>query len=167
VSFKLKLLNKFSDWMVKRGSTAMITRDDQPYLLRHFLIRTPWFSVFLHRFYAPDDGATGVHCHPWNNMSIILHGGFKELFHDGTLVDRKPGAVCFRQAKILHRIDTLLDEPGNVFTLFVVGRRQRTWGFFADPKWLEVRVRTDANKKGWFLPKGETQPRDENSLVKK
>ena len=167
MSLKLRILNRLSDWLVARGSAAMITRDGEKYLLRHFILNTKCLSIYLHRFYAPDDGSTGVHCHPWPNLSIILHGGFVELFHDGVLVDRKPGAMCFRQARVLHRIDSLLDEPGNVYSLFIMGKRDRTWGFFKSPQWDEVKVRTISGKKGWLLPSGPTPDRDENTLVKK
>jgi len=167
MSLKLKLLNKISGWLVARGSSAMITRDGEKYLLRHFLLNTKYLSIYLHRFYAPDDGATGVHDHPWNNISVILHGGFMELFHDGRLEPRRPGAICFRQARVLHRIDSLMDEPGNVYSLFIMGRRQRTWGFFKAPAWDEITVRTISGKKGVFLPSGPTSDRDENTLVKK
>lgn len=165
LSLKLRLLNRISDWLVRRGSAALITRDGQPYLLRHFILNTKWLNVYFHRFYAPDDGATGVHDHPWNNASFILHGGFIELFHDGTKKLRIPGNFAFRQALVMHRIDTLLAPPGEVYTLFFMGRRKRTWGFFKTQDWDEVVIRTISGKNGWFLPSGPTPDRDESSLV--
>ena len=52
-----------------------------------------------------------MHDHPWVNVSVVLSGRYREHFHDGTSVVRKPGHIVFRGARTLHRIE-LLSEAG-------------------------------------------------------
>lgn len=165
----LRTLKRLSDWMVSRGSARLIKRDGKPYLLRHYLIRTKYFNILLHRFYQPDDGGprgNQTHDHPWANLSVVLTGGYRELFHDGSLFIRNPGYIGARPARLLHRIHSLLGEPGDTFTLFLTLQRTRTWGFFQG-NFDEVTSRTmDENIKGWFLPKGSKMEEwEENDLL--
>ena len=164
----LNYLHKLSNWLVRRGSSFMITRNDEPYLLRHFLFRSPFFNVFLHRFYQPDDGGpdgTEVHSHPWDNISIVLAGGYTELFDDNTSEVRGPGFIGYRQALVNHRIDTLEGESGDVYTIFVTFRRKRIWGFNSI-NFKPVTARSDSGMSGWFLPRNpDVDIRDESEIL--
>ena len=101
------------------------------YLERWWLIpRNRFLNVYYHEFGASDGG--DVHDHPWVNVSVVLSGRYREHFHDGTSVVRKPGHVVFRGARTLHRIELLSER---VRTLFLTGPRARAWGFMTPQGW--------------------------------
>lgn len=120
-----------SPWKVdRRGfkwmSRYVIPRRDDPdetYLDRLRIIQTPWFSVFLHRFHTPD--VPIFHDHPWNFVSIVMRGGYTEARpHD---VRRRIRWFNRVRASDAHYIESL--DGDAVWTLLLVGRRQRNWGY--------------------------------------
>lgn len=126
--------------MITRLQRAITGRDPNftvgDYLHRwHLVPRNRWVNAYLHRFHESD--GPDVHDHPWCNVSIILRGRYREHSHDGTYRDRGPGAVIFRGARVLHRLE-LLDGP--VTTLFLTGPRRRVWGFMTPRGWIPFHV---------------------------
>lgn len=120
------------------GRLARAIRGEAPtftvgnYLHRwHLIPRNRWANVYLHRFHESD--GPDVHDHPWFNVSIVLRGAYREHSHDGTYRDRGPGAVVFRQARVLRRLEIL---SGPVTTLFLTGPRRRVWGFVTAAGWV-------------------------------
>lgn len=113
----------------------VITRaDDDPYLVRLIVLRTPWFQVMLHWFRGSDDMC--LHDHPWPFMSIILSGGYWESSPQGTRW-YGPGSVLSRRAKWSHRVQV---PPGNnTVTLIVTGQKERHWGFHTPFGWIPWR----------------------------
>jgi hypothetical protein len=115
------------------------------YFTRYRLIETPWFGVFLHKFEGPDPRPT-LHDHPWNSLSITLRGGFSERVpvdqivpiveldcYSGDYVpttELRVSRIKYRSCYYLHSIRRLMRVP--TWTLFFVGRRQRTWGYMDD-----------------------------------
>jgi hypothetical protein len=99
-------------------------------------------SVYLHRIHRADlDDA--LHSHPWAwSQTMCLSGGYIEerglLMDDGSLV-REPnrelflGRSNFMGPNDLHRIATL--RP-NTWTLFFVGPKRQSWGFFVEGRGL-------------------------------
>lgn len=155
------LTDMFLGWLERRGSFRMIERDGKPYLGRYIIARFPGKrAIYLHQFWTsdPDD----VHDHPWPNMSIILSGGYREHYHDGTYVDRRPLSWTMRDATTLHRIEVAEGTEGTAWTLFITGKRKRQWGFLTKDGWqpaneydrqpVEVYGR-DFIYKGWLFPK--------------
>lgn len=64
------------------------------------------------------------HNHPWNFVSVVLWGGYKEhLLVDGkeTVVTHRPGAVLYRTTNQFHYIEPLKDRA---VTLFFMGKRR-------------------------------------------
>src|SRR5437868_2098526 len=61
-------------------------------------------KFFLHQLHRsdPDD----LHCHPWDNVSVVLTGGYREITREGTFV-RRPGDIVERLATEPHRIELL------------------------------------------------------------
>lgn len=131
----------------------------RPYLTRWRILQTPWFGVYLHRIHLPDTDRH-LHDHPWTFGSIVLRGGYIEELPVGAdewigssetaaAMVRRPGgtfskfvrrgwlSVGFRRAEDLHRIDRLYRTP--TWTLVLVGRRRRTWGFQVDRQWIPWR----------------------------
>ena len=115
-----------------------IIRDSQ-YMKRTGFRTNKWLSVFIHKYYGPDEAP--FHSHPWKFMwSVVLRGG---------LVEQEPFLGTFRQIprsafwkfrfdskprimtnKTFHRIQAV--EPGTI-TLFVGWSRITKWKF-ADNK---------------------------------
>ena len=138
------------------GSRRLIRLTDKrrsegfDYLLRYYLFRTPWGSVFLHRFLAPD--IDRFHDHPWNWCSIMLAGGYTERMLDGTGRNVWPGQITFRAAETFHMV-TDVEPDGGTWTLFLHGKRRRIWGELVDGKWVAIGGKYGNRLKGWgFFP---------------
>lgn len=118
------------------------------YLTRWRLIQTPWGGVYLHRLEGPDPRST-LHDHPWNFLSVVLRGGYVERRLDPVTmgVNEAHGIrrVNLVRASHAHAIVRLLRSP--TWTLLLVGRRQRTWGYLEGPFSADKRWRwTEFNK---------------------
>lgn len=105
-------------------------------MLRYVLFRCPAFGIYLHKFIRSDYDRA-LHDHPWPFLSVVLTTGYTEI-HDQTIdgkpvaVFQKPGRVLLRPAEWRHRV-VLGDRPA--WTLVIVGRRARRWGFFLPAGW--------------------------------
>ena len=151
----------FLGWLEERGSYRMIKRDGKPYLKRYIIARFPGKrAIYLHQFWASDPDH--VHDHPWANASLILKGGYREHYHDGTYIDRTPGSWTVRDATTLHRIEVPAGTEGSAWSLFFTGRRVRQWGFLTEEGWQSAReydrqpvevYGRDFIYKGWIFPR--------------
>jgi len=105
---------------------------DDPYLRRWFITpRGDGPAVYLHQFLRDDDDRA-LHDHPWPSIGIILEGGYIELTPDAE-VRRSVGDVVYREPEARHRVVLHRDcigQPKPAWTLFLVGRRVREWGFW-------------------------------------
>lgn len=118
--------------------------DDGTYLTRWRIIQTPLCALYLHRLSGPDPRTT-LHDHPWNFLSVVLRGGYIErrLDPSTTEVDEQHRVRWFNRVRAndAHAIVTLKRTP--TWTLLLVGRRRRTWGYWEldeDPgfwRWTE------------------------------
>jgi hypothetical protein len=106
-----------------------------PLLIRYILIRFEPWGIYLHHLMRSDYDRA-LHDHPWPFISIILRGSYTEI-HDQTLdgsearEEHRTGSVLIRPAQWRHRF--LLTRPA--WTLVIVGRRCRRWGFFPAEGW--------------------------------
>lgn len=127
-----------------------------PYLKRWFL--TPWSddshklkrkrlpNVFLHQILRSDDDRA-LHDHPWNNLSIILRGGYMEYMFERPPVNgvelpniickrRRFGSIVFRKAEMAHRLElhrqwlNLTQPEKPCWSIFITWRKRREWGFW-------------------------------------
>lgn len=116
----------------------VIAPDGKPYLYRWHIVKEDAASVYFH-IQVSDDPERPLHTHPWDNTSVILSGGYKEILYpfagppipDMTGIHyRNAGDVIHRRAFWAHRL--LL--PGNIsytMTLFSTGPKGRVpWGFW-------------------------------------
>jgi hypothetical protein len=118
-----------------------IPQYDKPlenYLTRWRIIQTPFFAVYLHKITAPDSRPT-LHDHPWNFLSVVLRGGYHEVRrYDGRgdferddfewlPSEHHIRRFNFKRATDTHYITVLDRNP--TWTLLLVGRRKREWGF--------------------------------------
>lgn len=91
---------------------------------RYRLVRTRFFTVFLHQLDAPQ-WHPQCHDHPWWFVSLIIWGGYYEATPDGRVVRRRAGSVLYRPAEFAHNVVT----RGVCWSVIVTGRRRRQWGF--------------------------------------
>lgn len=85
---------------------------------RWFVVpRNTYRNVYLHRFYRSDD-QSALHDHPWDSMSWILSGRYREVMATEAPI-REEGSISERLARQPHRIELLTPEP--VITLFFTG----------------------------------------------
>lgn len=84
-------------------------------------------GLFLHRLWANDKA--GYHDHPFSAWSLPLAGRFYER-RPGRLFQRRAGRPYYINGETFHRLQLgHYDAPGAALTLFIPGRRYKTWGF--------------------------------------
>ena len=87
------------------------------------------FNVTLHKILKSD--VDDLHDHPWNYSTLILKGGYYEHTPEGKFW-RGPGHFRRSKATDLHRLELQRDKDGNeipCWSLFIMGKQQREWGF--------------------------------------
>lgn len=92
---------------------------------RYTLVKTPWFSLYLHQLDAPNWHPVGCHDHPWWFITLLLKGGYLE-YNGKKVWHQKPGQVMYRPANWSHDITT---PYGRSWSLVLTGKKQRAWGF--------------------------------------
>lgn len=100
-----------------------IFRAGDLYMERYFL-DAGWDR--LHHIVKSDPEV--MHNHPWDFVSVLLHGGYKETTLDG---EQEYWAPCIikREARDFHRL-TLLDGP--VWSFVKTGPVINHWGFLTE-----------------------------------
>lgn len=118
-----------------RAPDMCIGGSAKPYIRRWYLFRTPLISLYLHNMLRDDDDRA-LHDHPWNNVSVVLIGGFVEVTPTGRL-SRAPLSVTFRSATDAHRLE-LRHHAGvtSSWSLFFTGPYLRKWGFHCPKGWI-------------------------------
>lgn len=124
-----------------RDPDLVIAPDGQPYLYRWHVVRTSGEggNVYFH-IQVADDPERPLHDHPWDNMSVILAGGYLEMLQQApphgytAALLRRKGQVIFRRATEAHR---LLIPEGVRYTMsqFTTGPKARQWGFWYPSGW--------------------------------
>lgn len=111
--------------------------DGKPYLWRwHVVPRSnEGGNVYFH-IQTADDPSRPLHDHPWDNQSVILAGGYREIVMvpgtQATLAHfRKKGAVVQRIAQSAHRLELLKGVP-YAMTQFSTGPKLQGWGFYIE-----------------------------------
>lgn len=129
-----KASNRSPRWAFMQTLRIPSQRDpESDYLVRLRLIQTPVFGIYLHRIYEPD-GNRALHDHPWNFVSIILRGHYAEI-RDWSGRSHVVKWINRKKATDFHQIVWMSRTP--VWTLMLVGKRQREWGFqFRDGSWV-------------------------------
>ncbi len=123
----------------------IIAPDGKPYLYRWHITDHEEKSakVFLH-IQVSNDPERPLHDHPWDNMTVMLAGGYHELISHtegppspGTtaLCIRSKGDVIHRKARWAHRL-LLPNGWKYAMTLFTIGPKIRQWGFWFDNGWV-------------------------------
>lgn len=117
----------------------VIGGEDNPYLLRWFVIpRNSFVNCYLHKFLRSDDDRA-LHDHPWPFLSWVLRGEYIEHTQTKTAL-RTRWSLAYRPAATAHRVQLLRNERTGreqpVWTLIVTGRNGRPWGFYCPRGWV-------------------------------
>ncbi len=116
-----------------RRFRAVIKLDGVPYLARYRLIKTKWFSIYLHHILTSDQDRN-MHDHPFNFTTFILWGGYLEHTPRGAEFHGRFETIRHK-ATDLHRLEL---EPGvTAWTLFMRGPTIRRWGFQTAEGWID------------------------------
>lgn len=120
------MIRRLLFWLSGYLPARQITDDGQPYLERYYLFSLFGWTVYLHRFVAPDPDR-GLHDHPWSHaVSFILSGSYYEHKRDGVHHRRWFNYI---QGDTFHRVAELVDGL-ECWTIFAHGERSKTWGFW-------------------------------------
>lgn len=92
------------------------------------ILKTPWFSIWIHGIYAPDEDKH-LHNHPWDFKSIVLKGKYIEETENGNII-QYPVKYNSRNGEDFHKIKKLISE--SVYTLFISTPIKRDWGYKVD-----------------------------------
>lgn len=125
-----------------------IAPDGEPYLYRwHVSPRNPHGNVYFH-LQVLSDPERPLHDHPWDNQTVILAGGYDEVYDrwpgmrwpGGTphpeMRKLRKGDVIARKAEEAHRLILPADIPYTM-TLFSTGPHRRAWGFWTADGWVD------------------------------
>ena len=105
-----------------------------PYLRRWVFIFFG-FSIRLHHWISSDDQRY-FHDHPWNFISIIFKGSYKNVTPTGT-VEFKAPAMWKSDGMKQHYV---VVPPSGAWTLLLCSRPYRKWGFWVNGKlWRPLR----------------------------
>lgn len=173
---------KLKQWLQpRRPPDYVIGGQDDPYLLRWWLIpRNKFFNVYYHVIVRDEDDRA-LHDHPWMNMSVVLSGAYREVclspewlvnwrharadlgiteevpsYSVGCLMLPTIGPVRYQGAVVFRRADFphRLEVAGSepVHTLFVTGPNLRRWGFHCPKGWVFWKDFVDENDSGLLGP---------------
>ena len=102
------------------------------YMFRWTLLRLPNFQIYLHHFVG-DDWTRDLHDHPKRFFSIGLRGSYVEETPHGDRVYTAPWVRTF-PATHIHRLRLINKEP--CWTMVIVTKPVRAWGFWSAGKWV-------------------------------
>jgi hypothetical protein len=120
------------------------------YLRRWWIIpRNEQQNVYLHEGLR-DDEDRALHDHPWDNVSYLLIGRYREITPEGAFI-REAGSIIRRKATDAHRLELVDGQP--FVSLFFTGPKVREWGFHCPRGWVHWRDFT-AGENGELVGKG-------------
>jgi hypothetical protein len=138
-----------ADWHIAQDYThgrllqpdLILAPDGRPYLFRwHLVPRNTIGNVYFH-IQVASDPERPLHDHPWDNTSVILVGGYDEMYHPRPRLGAPPlgrklrkGDSVWRPAETAHRLILPKTIPYTM-TLFTTGAKRREWGFWYEDGW--------------------------------
>jgi hypothetical protein len=111
---------------MRREPDFVIGDPNNPYMRRWWIVpRNEQQNVYLHEILRDDDDRA-LHDHPWDNVSQLLIGRYREVTPIGNFI-REAGSLVQRKATDAHRLELIGSEP--CISLFFTGPKVRDWGF--------------------------------------
>ena len=109
------------------------SREGALHFERYAIIETFLFAVYLHKIHKEDQDLH-LHSHPWNFVTIVLKGSYRELGEHGESL-KKVGTVSSMSRNRFHKIATVFDKP--VTTLFLTFGKHKPWHYLVDGSKIE------------------------------
>jgi len=111
-----------------------IDSDGNKYLYRVYLAHFGGWRIYLHKFVGAD-GDRWLHDHPFNALSIILAGSYKEKIL--TAFDCKELKTKTKKRRFLNFINSnkfhqIGGIEGETWTLFIHAPHRKQWGFLQE-----------------------------------
>lgn len=125
--------NKY--WVIT-GRPNERDKKDVPYLVRYFVFRSKYFTIYIHRFLRSD--SDGFHDHPWNFATLLLEGRYREhTFYGINKRSAEQNMFAIKKATDFHRVEidglyTFEEREQAPLTLFFHGPRKKDWGFLSN-----------------------------------
>lgn len=128
-------------WNFFKWADIPDARDEKRvYLRRLRIVQTPWFALYLHFIFLPDEDRD-PHDHPFSFRSLIVRGGYTESVWSVCHCLQGPhltnehrsrrtwglGSIHKTSRDVAHMITTL--TPGTI-TLVWAGAKKQDWGFY-------------------------------------
>lgn len=132
---------QITDWLNRNFVLEEINGERCPtYLYRWELIRVGRvFAIYLHHF-VRNDWSRDLHDHPKRFISIGLKGSYVEETPRGERTYHAPWVRSF-PATHIHRL-RLVDEQ-ECWTVVIVSRAVRKWGFWHGANWIPWKTYLD------------------------
>lgn len=127
-----------------RDPDLVIAPDGSPYLYRWHLQSGEKGAGSYFHVQVASDPERPLHTHPWDNMSVILAGGYIEALQESPPAGitlhhvRIPGDVIFRRASEAHRL-IMPNDVRYTMTHFAFGPKINNWGFWYGDKFRDYR----------------------------
>jgi hypothetical protein len=127
-----------------RDPDLVIAPDGNPYLYRWHVLRSSSVANIYFHVQVANDPERPLHDHPWDNMSVILSGGYREIISSSEgeptpgsiyVATRQAREVIHRRAKQAHRLELPYGVPYTM-TLFTTGPKIHNWGFWYPHGWV-------------------------------
>jgi hypothetical protein len=98
------------------------------------LIRIPGTTirVYLHKISKADEDLH-QHDHPWNFISLILKGGYAEVYGEKARV-RRPMSVKYTSSTQPHQVVHLF---GITYSLVIAFGNRGEWGYMVNDEWFD------------------------------
>ena len=126
-----------------RHPDLIIAPAGEPVLYRWHLYRNRTAASIYFHLQVRSDPERPLHDHPWDNTSVILSGGYNEMFEphpelvpasyyprwEPNYRTARKGKVIHRKATTAHRL-ILPDDIPYTMSLFTTGPVKREWGFW-------------------------------------
>jgi len=149
-------MNITPDYLLQLTSTMPMKQIDvlgQPYLQRYFAGRLfdGLADVWIHRFLSCD-GDLHVHNHPWQGVSFVLNGGYRELYQDDhfEIVERERSACGMS----VEQLEKVVNSQRNDFDVdsgqFIHPMHWHRIASVQPDTWTLIIVGPDRLPKWWF-----------------
>lgn len=136
-----KYLQIAKELEIQGKKRIILDREDKsPYLIRYYYLNfRPLARIVIHQFMRSD--IDGLHDHPWPFQNYILSGGYWEHTVKGKFW-REPGYHGSVNASFLHRVELDSEKSNNeeVWTLFMMGPKEKSWGFLDNGNWVQHEI---------------------------
>lgn len=134
-----KTREEFYRWatrhMRENTPSQILGKGDDIYLKRWYIRRNAeeWPNNLYIHLMLRSDADPECHDHPFDNVSVVLDGGYNEEDRTGAMKAVMPGDIIIRSAETAHRI-VLTNGPS--ISLFLTGPKRREWGFWRGDEWI-------------------------------